>query len=46
MDKKFQTVKSFITRKENRIKIAAIAGVTAIVAGIVTYTAKRGKKRK
>ncbi len=45
MDKKIQAVKGFTTKEENRKTIAATAGIVAIVAGIVTYAAKRGGKR-
>ena len=47
MDKKIQSVREFVTNEKNRTMIAVIAGgVVVVVAGIATYTAKRGKKRK
>lgn len=46
MDKKIQSAKKFVTERKNRTTvIAATAGIVAIVAGIVTYAAKRGGKR-
>lgn len=47
MDKRIQDAKKFVMDKKNRTTvIAAVAGIAAFVAGIVTFTAKRGKKRK